>query len=207
MKWLWFAAGFLLTGVVLAGCARPAAPAATPTTVSELSPQPLGFYTERIARQLFAQLDDSPLWLTRPQIAVSSFLPATALHLRDANTEQRDFANQLSESMLAHSRQFGYAVYEYRLSNEVMLADDYEQALSRQISDIKSKGEANTLLTGTYTLQQDAVIVNARLIHIPSKQVLAAVTDYIPANVLWSTQQVNKRGAMFYRQSPAGENQ
>jgi hypothetical protein len=50
------------------------------------------------------------------------------------------------------------------------------------------------------------VIVNARLIHIPSKQVLAAVTDYLPANVLWSTQQINKRGAMFYRQSPAGEN-
>lgn len=207
MKWLWFAAIGLLTGAVLAGCARPVAPAATEATVSELSPQPLGFYTERLARQLFAQLDDSPLWLTRPQIAVSSFLPATALHLRDANTEQRDFANQLSESMLAHSRQFGYAVYEYRLSNEVMLAEDYEQALSRQLSDINSKGEANTLLTGTYTLQQDAVIVNARLIHIPSKQVLAAVTDYIPANVLWSTQQVNKRGAMFYRQSPAGENQ
>lgn len=195
----------LLTLALLAGCVNRTAPAETTPSTSELSPQPLGFYTERLARQLFAQLDDSPLWLTRPQIAVSSFLPATALHLRDANTEQRDFANQLSESMLAHSRQFGYAVYEYRLSNEVMLADGYEQALSRQLADINSKGEANTLLTGTYTLQQDAVIVNARLIHIPSKQVLAAVTDYIPANVLWSTQQINKRGAMFYRQSPAGE--
>ena len=108
--------------------------------------------------------------------------------------------------MLAHSRQFGYAVYEYRLSNEVVLAGEYEQALTRQLNEINRKGSANTLLTGTYTLQQDAVIVNARLIHIPSKQVLAAVTDYIPANVLWSTQQVNKRGAMFYRQSPAGDN-
>ena len=154
---------------------------------------------------MFAQLDGSPLWLTQPQIAVSSFLPVSALQLRDASSEQRDFANQLSESMLAHSRQFGYSVYEYRLNNEVVLAADYEQALSRQLADINAKGSANTLLTGTYTVQQDAVIVNARLIHIPSKQVLAAVTDYIPANVLWSTQQVNKRGAMYYRQSPAGD--
>ncbi|MDX1677662.1 FlgO family outer membrane protein [Arsukibacterium sp.] len=206
MNWLGLVTVGLLTGTVLLGCAGRMAPEQLPVAASELSPQPLGFYTERLARQLFAQLDDSPLWLARPQIAVSSFLPATALNLRDANTEQRDFANQLSESMLGHSRQFGYAVYEYRLSNEVMLADNYEQALSRQLADINRKGEANTLLTGTYTQQQDAVIVNARLIHIPSKQVLAAVTDYIPANVLWSTQQINKRGAMFYRQGPAGEN-
>lgn len=205
MKWVSIAVVCLIAGTQLAGCVSPAEPVAEKTTSTDISPQPLGFYTERLARQLFAQLDDSPLWLTRPQIAVSSFLPASALHLGDANSEQRDFANQLSESMLAHSRQFGYAVYEYRLTNEVILAGDYEQALSRQISDINRQGEANTLLTGTYTLQQDAVIVNARLIHIPSKQVLAAVTDYIPANVLWSTQQVNKRGAMFYRQSPAGE--
>lgn len=206
MKWLLLVATSLLTGGLLSGCVSPAVSVTTQSTATELSQQPLGFYTERLARQLFAQLDDSPLWLTRPQIAVSSFLPATALTLQDANSEQRDFANQLSESMLAHSRQFGYAVYEYRLSNEVVMAGDYEQALTRQLSDINSKGSANTLLTGTYTLQQDAVIINARLIHIPSKQVLAAVTDYIPANVLWSTQQVNKRGAMFYRQSPAGEN-
>jgi TolB-like protein len=205
MKWLLLGVTGLLAGVLLSGCVSKALPVAATPTVTALSPQPLGFYTERLARQLFAQLDDSPLWLTRPQIAVSSFLPATALSLQDANSEQRDFANQLSESMLAHSREFGYAVYEYRLSNEVLLAGEYEQALSRQLSDINRKGSANTLLTGTYTLQQDAVIVNARLIHIPSKQVLAAVTDYIPANVLWSTQQVNKRGAMFYRQSPAGE--
>ena len=205
MKWLLLVATSLLTAA-LSGCVSPAGPAATKPTVTELSQQPLGFYTERLARQLFAQLDDSPLWLSRPHIAVSSFLPASALSLQDANSEQRDFANQLSESMLAHSRQFGYAVYEYRLSNEVVLAGEYEQALTRQLDEINRKGNANTLLTGTYTLQQDAVIVNARLIHIPSKQVLAAVTDYIPANVLWSTQQVNKRGAMFYRQSPAGEN-
>ncbi|WP_372627885.1 FlgO family outer membrane protein [Arsukibacterium sp.] len=206
MKWLLLVAPSLLTAALLSGCVSPAGPVATKPTETELSQQPLGFYTERLARQLFAQLDDSPLWLTRPQIAVSSFLPATALSLQDANSEQRDFANQLSESMLAHSRQFGYAVYEYRLSNEVVLAGEYEQALTRQLNEINRKGSANTLLTGTYTLQQDAVIVNARLIHIPSKQVLAAVTDYIPANVLWSTQQVNKRGAMFYRQSPPGDN-
>ncbi|KKO44033.1 hypothetical protein WG68_17735 [Arsukibacterium ikkense] len=190
---------------VLLGCAQPATQYQATSANTELSAQPLGFYTERLARQLFAQLDDSPLWLTRPQIAVSSFLPATALHLRDANSEQRDFANQLSESMLAHGRQFGYPVYEYRLSNQVTLAADYEQALSRQLSEINSQSNANTLLTGTYTLQQDAIIVNARLIHIPSRQVLAAVTDYIPTNVLWGMQQVNKRGEMFYRQSPAGE--
>ncbi|MAD75102.1 MAG: hypothetical protein CML20_09985 [Rheinheimera sp.] len=206
MKWLLLVAPSLLTAVLLSGCVSPAVAVATKSTETELSQHPLGFYTERLARQLFAQLDDSPLWLTRPQIAVSSFLPATALSLHHANSEQRDFANQLSESMLAHSRQFGYAVYEYRLSNEVVLAGEYEQALTRQLNEINRKGSANTLLTGTYTLQQDAVIVNARLIHIPSKQVLAAVTDYIPANVLWSTQQVNKRGAMFYRQSPAGDN-
>jgi TolB-like protein len=205
MKSLWLAAGILLTGLMLSGCARSVPPQTALAAEMALSVQPLGFYTERLARQLFAQLDDSPLWLTRPKIAVSSFVPASALHLRDANSEHRDFANQLSESMLAHSRQFGYAVYEYRLSNEVMLSGDFEQALTRQLQDINAKGTATTLLTGTYTLQQDAVIVNARLIHIPSKQVLAAVTDYIPANALWSTQQVNKRGAMFYRQSPAGD--
>ena len=168
-----------------------------------LSAYPLHHYTQPLSEQLFAQL--STQRSLTDGIAVASFLPLNSLTLQQADDPERQLANQLAESMLVHARQYGLKVYDYRLRNEVLLAADHEQALSRQLSDIETNSDADTLLVGTYSAMEDGYLVNARLISILDKQVLAAASGYVPHNVLWSQQQVGKRGDKLYRQDRTGE--
>ena len=190
---------------LLSGCATEA-PVTVQTKPAALSPHPLDFYTRQLADNLFAQISaQSSLGKTAAEIAVASFVPVNTLSLAQVDEAEKQLANQVSESMLTHARQHGFSVYDYRLRQHLLLAGDHEQALSRQLADLNTGNAADTLLTGTYTAMEDGIMLNARLISVGNKQVLAAASGYIPANVFWSQQQVIKRGDKLYRQHTTGE--
>lgn len=197
--------GLWLAGCSLAAC-NSAAPPREVVTPPALSEYPLQYYTQQLADSLFAQVPAQST-LARPaaEIAVASFLPVNSLSLAEADEVQKQLANQLSESMLTHARQRGFVVYDYRLRGQLLLQADHEQALSRQLADIGNLSDADTLLVGTYTVMEDGMLLNARLISIHNKQVLAAASGYVPHNVLWSRQEVGKRGDKLYRQRYSGE--
>jgi TolB-like protein len=186
---------FCLTSCSTVAPVKPRVEAAT------LSPQPLDFYTQQLAEQLFAHLPVSST-LTRPaaEIAVASFVPLNSLSLSGVDDAEKQLANQLSESMLTHALQRGFIVYDFRLRQQLLLQGDHEQVLSRQLAEIGGSSNANVMLTGTYTPMEDGIMVNARLISTHTKQVLAAASGYVPANVLWSQQHVSKRGDKLHRQ-------
>lgn len=197
-----------LTLLILTGCA--AKPESTlplnPTADAALSPQPLTFYTDRLAVGLFGQAADILQAVnTRPMIAVTSFLPLEQLSLTTVASEEVQLANQLAENMLSYTVQHGMQVVDIRLLNQVRLHKSHEQALGRQVAALKQQSAADAVLTGTYVIQEDALVVNARLIDVQTNQVIAAATDYIPVNVFWSEQQVMKRGQHLYRHSTNGE--
>jgi len=147
----------------------------------------------------------STLARSAAEIAVASFVPVNSLALSNVDEAEKQLANQLSESMLTHARQRGFVVYDFRVRQQLQLEEDHELALSRQLSDLSANFDADTLLTGTYSTMEDGIMVNVRLFNIRNKQVLAAASGYVPANVFWSQQQVTKRGNKLYRQHPTGE--
>jgi TolB-like protein len=190
---------------LLASCTT-VTPVTVRTKAAALSPHPLDFYTRQLADSLFAQVSaTSTLAKPAAEIAVASFVPVNSLSLSQVDESEKLLANQLSESMLTYARQKGFNVYDYRLRQQILLAEDHEQALSRQLADIQMAGTADTMLTGTYTAMEDGIMLNARLISVRTKQVLAAASGYVPANVFWSQQQVTKRGDKLYRQQTTGE--
>lgn len=202
-----------LAGVVLmllAGCAQLSKPDETvvlpmrQVTAVGLSPQPLGFYTERLAQQLFTELAQHNI-LRQKQLAVSSFLPVRPLSLAQLSAQEVELANQLADSMLTEAVQRGYDAVDIRLRREVLMQSDHEQGFSRQLSELKQQHRARVLLSGTYSVQEDGFIVNVRLIDVESQQVLAAATDYIPDNVLWSAEKMRTRGNYLYRSDRIGE--
>ena len=194
---------FLVLFITACSSAPPVLVRATPAPLSE---HPLDFYTQKLAVNLFAQVAVTESFQTTlPRIAVASFVPLNNLSLASVDEAEKQLANQLSESMLTHARQLGFNVYDYRLRQQLQLAGDHEQILSRQLSDISADSEANTMLAGTYTNMEDGVMLNARLISVQNKQVLAAASGYVPANVFWSQQQVSKRGDKLYRHPTSGE--
>lgn len=169
-----------------------------------LSPQPLGFYTQRLAQQLFIDaVKDQQL--QQRQLAVSSFLPIGALTLQQRSEQEVELANQLADSMLTEAVQRGFSAVDIRLRQEVVLYADHEQGFSRQLADIRQNHRASALLSGTYSVQEDGYVVNVRLIDIESQQVLAAATDYIPDNVMWGAEKMRKRGKYLYRSDRIGE--
>ena len=190
----------------LAGCTtRAVTPMPTTTVVEHDS---LDTHLDQLASSLFKQISSrNTLTYSAPRIAVSSFLPVSSLSLADAADTEKQLANQLSESMLTHARQYGFAVYDYRLRQQILLNTDHEQALSRQLADIGNSSDADTLLVGTYTSLEDGVMLNVRLIAVADKKVLAASSGFIPRNVLWGQQNVGKRGGKLYRQNVTGEPQ
>ncbi|WP_423187100.1 FlgO family outer membrane protein [Alishewanella sp. d11] len=203
-------AGVML--VLLGGCAYFNEPDETVTlpvrqvSAVGLSPQSLGFYTERLANQLFNELANSQ-HAKQTELAVTSFLPIRPLSLSKLSAQEIELANQLAESMLTEAVQRGYAAVDIRLRREILLQADHEQALSRQLTELKQQHHARLLLSGTYSAQEDGFIVNVRLIDIVNQQVLAAATDYVPDNVLWSAEKMRTRGNYFYRSDRIGERQ
>lgn len=204
---------YLLAGVLLAllgGCAHFSAPDETvvlpvrQVTAVGLSPQPLGFYTERLAQQLFTELAQQTA-IQQKQLAVSSFLPVRPLSLAQLSAQEVELANQLADSMLTEAVQRGYNAVDIRLRREVLLYTDHEQGFSRQLAELKQQHQARMLLSGTYSVQEDGFIVNVRLIDVESQKVLAAATDYVPDNVLWSAEKMRTRGNFLYRSDRIGE--
>lgn len=204
---------YLLAGVLLAllgGCTHFSKPEKTVSlpvrqvSAVGLSPQPLGFYTERLAQQLFAELAKDKNTLQR-QLAVSSFLPISSLSLQGLSVQEVELANQLADSMLTEAVQRGYDAVDIRLRRDVLLQPDHEQGFSRQLAELRQQHSARALLSGTYSVQEDGFVVNVRLIDIDSQRVLAAATDYIPDNVMWSAEKMRKRGNYLYRSDRIGE--
>lgn len=171
----------------------------TPSVVPENGS--LQAYTSRLAEQLFQQVQSKEdINHDRIDIAVASFLPSTQFDLATATLEEKQLANQLSENMLAHASALGFKVYDYRVREKILLKADHEQAFSRQLDDLSPDVSFNAILSGTYTMTEDKVLINARLTDIVSKRVLAAATTDIPATIFWSEQQVTKRGDKLHRQ-------
>ena len=81
----------------------------------------------------------------------------------------------------------------------IKISAQADKMLSRQVSELSSTISADYFLTGTYTLQENNTIMNIRLIKVPENIVLAAATDYVPNDVMWSQSKVTLKNNQIYR--------
>lgn len=165
----------------------------------------LDAYSQLLALNLVGQLPSgNSITTKKPRIAVSSFVPVNSFSLSQADETEKQMANQLSESMLSQIKQQGFDVYDYRLRDQLVLNSDHEQALSRQLTAIANGSLADTLLVGTYSLLAEGVMLNTRLIAVKNKQVLAASSQLVPADIFWQQQRVIQQGNKLYRTELTG---
>jgi TolB-like protein len=81
----------------------------------------------------------------------------------------------------------------------IKVGENYDIMHSRELTELDTQVQADYYLTGTYSEQENSLVVNIRLVDIPSKKILAAATDYIPVNTMWSRTKVNVRDNIIYR--------
>lgn len=152
-------------------------------------------HIEKLARQLF---DTANLLDASQPVIVGTFLPANSLE-SEPNANLMAFGLQLQESFATLSAQAGLNVIEYKSLPGVMITDNADIMLSRDLSKLNKKIQAQYLLTGNYLQQENSLIVNVKLISVSDRSLVAAATDYLPLNSMFSHNKVRLKDGMLYR--------
>jgi len=152
-------------------------------------------YVERLARQLF---DTANMIDVNRSVLVGTFLPVNTLKA-DINPDLQSLGIQLQESFSTLATQAGLRVVEFKSLSGVMITDNADLMLSRELDKLDSRIQAQYLLTGTYVEQENSLIVNAKLISVNDKTLVAAATDYLPLNSLYSHSKIKIKDGLLYR--------
>ena len=179
-----------LIGTLASGCAK------TDVTVADAHPSnTLHRHVEKLVTQL---LSTSQLIDKTNTVAVGTILP-TMDTSGESLPSRSALGLQIQESLMTFASQAGLKVIEYKTMPNIKISAQADKMLSRQLNELSPTITADYFLTGTYTLQENNTIVNIRLIQVPENIVLAAATDYVPNNVMWSSSKVALKNNQIYR--------
>lgn len=152
-------------------------------------------HVEQLARQL---LSTSQTFNASQTLAVGTILP-TRLNSGEPLPEYSALGLQIQESLMTFATQAGLKVIEYKTMPSIKISDNADSMLSRDVNDLTKDIAIDYFLTGTYTLQENSTMVNIRLIQVPENMVIAAATDYVPNDVMWSQSKATLKNNQIYR--------
>ncbi|WP_371195845.1 FlgO family outer membrane protein [Glaciecola sp. SC05] len=177
------------------------------TPSQKLMPMALGnaeLYTSQLANELFANLGADRQY----RYAVVGFVPVASM--RQDLSQQGPLmllGHQLEQGLITEIVRRGFIAQDYKATNTIIMAQDSERALSRSVEHLRSVQAIDYYITGTITEQETGAMVNARIINVRNKDVIAAATKFFPAELFWQQEQVTLRNGMLYRSSkPAQHN-
>jgi len=100
-------------------------------------------------------------------------------------TETTAFGRLLSENLMHELQVRKWQVYEIRLSKDVTVSEKGEFSLSRDTKDLKETYKIGGIVTGTYSVVDGNIIVNARVMDMNTGMVVSSAQIHLPAN--WFT--------------------
>lgn len=167
----------------------------TATKAINSQQQSVHYYAKQLAEQFFTTSENIDINKT---IAVGTFLPINNLN---GNTlpQANPIAQQLQESFITIAAQVGLKVIEFKAMSQLTIKNNQDIMLSRKIEDLTQKINADYYLTGTYSEHKEKLIINVRLIELPSNIVVAAATDYIPGDVMEYQSKITYKNNQLYR--------
>lgn len=133
-------------------------------------------YVQGMMQDLMANLDQ-----LKPQmvIGVTSFV-----YLDGAYDATDLLGNQLSESFMHEVHQFGLGVVDFKTTDYIRVTPAGDFVFSRDFTELKEEQPIEYVLGGTLVQHQGGTLVNARLVSVSSKQVLATAQGFIPQTVV-----------------------
>jgi TolB-like protein len=138
----------------------------------------LADYAEQLTIQLMEsakQLDPNAL------IGVASFVA-----LDEKLTRSNVLGNQLAEMFIAELQQYGLAVVDFKATQSINITSQGDYVFSRDGEELADKLALDNILSGTMIADERGVKINARIISMANKQVLASAKIFIPNFVVES---------------------
>ncbi|MFT7005713.1 MAG: TolB-like protein [Colwellia sp.] len=154
--------------------------------------------TKRLANQLYLNITSNN---QSANIAVGTFTDLTTLQGSQEFITLKTLGLQLEEGLMTESVQRGFKVIDYRLRENLMVTKDANLMLSRELKFINEHQNINYFLTGTIALRNENILVNARLVNVKSKEIVAAATSRLTTKELGQPNKVSLRSGKIYRTS------
>ncbi|NOI68140.1 MULTISPECIES: FlgO family outer membrane protein [unclassified Vibrio] len=112
----------------------------------------------------------------RTPIAVTSFVD-----LQNMDTTSW-LGNSVSEAFIFQLQQRGFKVVDFKTTGSIRVTQQGDFALSRDWQDLAQEQQVTYVLTGTMLRQEGGVIVNARVVAMRSRVVVATAQGFLPAD-------------------------
>lgn len=96
--------------------------------------------------------------------------------------------NQFAEAMATTLPQHGVEVIDFKLTRKIMVSQDGDFALSRDVKQLSEKAGMDYILVGTLVTTRRGVQVNSRIVSVRGQQVVAAASTLLPHLVLQQIQ-------------------
>ena len=154
------------------------------------------YHTYLLANELFADVRPSRQY----RYAVVGFVPVDTMKY-DPNHQQplMLLGHQLEQGMITEASKRGFSTKEFKLSNDIIVSEQSDQILTRDIERLSAIEVVDFYITGTLVYQESGAVVNARIVNARSKDVVAAATRFFPADLFWQEEQVTTRHGKLYR--------
>lgn len=100
-------------------------------------------------------------------------------------SETTSFGRLVSENLIHELQVRRWQVFEVRLTKDIIINESGEFSLSRDIKKLKDLYKIGGIVTGTYSVAGNNIIVNTRVIDINSGIVVSSAQSHMPVN--WFT--------------------
>nr|WP_246840651.1 FlgO family outer membrane protein [Lacimicrobium sp. SS2-24] len=159
------------------------------------------WHTYELAEELFENFEAKYAAGHNYSYAVATFVPVATLKYQP---EQQHplmlLGHQLEQGMISEASRRGYIPQDFKVTNDIIIETQADRVLSRNVDDLAATQRVDFYISGTIVEQASGAIVNARIIQVDNKAVVAAATKFFPDNLFWREQKVTTRNGMLYRQ-------
>ncbi len=145
----------------------------------------------------YQMLTSSSFVNAKTPVAVASFVD-----LKDLETTNW-LGNQLAESFVHELQRHGLVVIDFKTTGHIRVTKSGDYVFSRDWQELPERQIIDYVVSGTMVEQENGILVNARMIGIQSKVVVATAQSFIPAWVLGDemshSEKVKMRDGMIIR--------
>ncbi|WP_303448827.1 FlgO family outer membrane protein [Colwellia sp. 1_MG-2023] len=147
----------------------------------------------------YQMLESSSFVNPQTPIAVASFVDLNDLESTNW------LGNQLSESFVHELQRHGLILVDFKTTGHIRVTKEGDYVFSRDWKELPERQIIDYVVTGTMMKQESGILVNARMIGMQSRVVVATAQSFIPNWVLGDeihrNESVRIKDGMILRQS------
>lgn len=122
----------------------------------------------------YQMLESSSFVNPQTPIAVASFVD-----LKDLESTNW-LGNQLSENFVHELQRHGLIIVDFKTTGHIRVTKEGDYVFSRDWKELPERQIIDYVVTGTMMKQEDGIMVNARMIGMQSRVVVATAQSFIP---------------------------